>query len=91
MQGIMVFGLVVLVCASPFLVGIFLQQYFKYKTETASKLAEIELALTQNQNELLQHRVTQLQKRMEVLERIVTDDSYELTQQISSESCLIAS
>lgn len=83
MEGILIFALVVLVLASPFLVGLLLKQYFRYKSETASKLAELELAVSHGKNELLQHQVTKLQSRVEVLERIVTDDRYELTQQIS--------
>ena len=83
MGGIMIFGVFVLVLASPFLIGMFFKQYFKYKSESTAKLAELELKVSQGENELLQRRVTTLQQRVEVLERIVTDDRYELTRQIA--------
>ena len=84
MQGIFTFALVLMVCASPILVAVFLKHYFRYKSETASKLAELDLKLAVNENEILQRRVSNLQKRTEVLEGIITDEGYMLTKEISN-------
>ena len=83
MQGIFTFALVLLIFASPILIGVFLKHYFKYKSETASKLAELDLKIARNENEVLQQRVMSLEKRTEALESIVTDSGYQLDMQIS--------
>lgn len=84
MQGIFTFALVLMVCASPVLVAVFLKHHYRYKSEMAGKLAELDLKLAQNQNEILQQRVTNLQERTEVLEGIITNEGYMLSKEISN-------
>jgi|GEM_PF-6038520 len=43
MQGIFTFALVLMVCASPVLVAVFLKHHYRYKSEMAGKLAELDL------------------------------------------------
>jgi len=77
-------ALVVLALASPFLIAVFLKHYFKYKSETAHKLAELDLKMAANENEILRKQVRELRSRVEVLEAIVTDDGYTLRKQIAN-------
>lgn len=84
MEGIFIFAVFLLAATSPILIAVFLKQYFRYKSETNNKLADLDLKLAQSQNDLLQKRVVDLQSRVEVLERIVTDKRYELNQEISN-------
>lgn len=46
-------ALVILALASPFLIAVFLKHYFKYKSETAHRLAELDLRMAANENEIL--------------------------------------
>ena len=85
MEGIFKFAVVMIAIASPVLVAIFMKHYFRYKADTASKLAELDLRIAKSENSLLQTRVGALQKRVEVLERVVTDSSYDLNLQIAKQ------
>ena len=76
-------ALVVLAVASPFLIAVFLKHYFQYKSETAHKLAELDLKMTANENEILRKQVQDLRSRVEVLEAIVTDEGYTLRKKIA--------
>ena len=84
MEGIFIFAIFLIAVTSPVLITTFLKQYFRYKSETTNKLAELDLKLAQGQNDLLQKRMVDLQTRVEVLERIVTDNRFELNQEISN-------
>ena len=84
MEGIFIFAIFLIAVTSPVLITTFLKQYFRYKSETTNKLAELDLKLAQGQNDLLQKRMVDLQTRVEVLERIVTDNRFELNQAISN-------
>ena len=77
-------ALVVLALASPFLIAAFLKHYFQYKSETAHKLAELDLKTAANETESLRNQVRELQGRVEVLEAIVTDDGYSLRKKIAN-------
>jgi cell division protein FtsB len=77
-------ALVVLALASPFLIAVFLKHYFQYKSETAHKLAELDLRTAANETESLRKQVRELQDRVEVLEAIVTDDGYTLRKKIAN-------
>ena len=84
MEGIFIFAIFLIAVTSPVLITTFLKQYFRYKSETTNKLAELDLKLAQGQNDLLQKRMVDLQTRVEVLERIVTANRFELNQEISN-------
>jgi hypothetical protein len=77
-------AMVVLAIASPFLIAVFLKHYFKYKSETAHRLAELDLRVAASENEALRKQVLELRTRIEVLEAIVTDDRYTLRKQIAN-------
>lgn len=68
MEGIFIFAIFLIAVTSPVLITTFLKQYFRYKSETTNKLAELDLKLAQGQNDLLQKRMVDLQTRVEVLE-----------------------
>ena len=84
MSDILELALVLLALASPFLVALLLKHYFRYRSETAQKLAELDLKLAQNENEILRKQVLGLQSRIETLEAIVTDDGYDLRRKIAN-------
>ena len=77
------FLLVVLTISSPILVIVFISRYFKYKSETQQQLLEMNEKIERINNKQLESQVSILQERVETLERIVTDESYELSQKIS--------
>ena len=77
-------ALVVLALASPFLIAVFLKHYFRYKSETAHKLAELDLRIAVNENEILKKQMLELRSRVEVLEAIVTDEGYTLRKKIAN-------
>jgi hypothetical protein len=76
-------AIVVLAVTSPFLIGVFLKHYFMYKSATAHKLAELDLKIAANENDILRKQVADLRARIEVLEAIVTDDGYTLRKKIA--------
>ncbi len=84
MADILELALILLAVASPFLIAMLLKHYFQYKSETANKLAELDLKLAQNENELLRQQVEGLQKRVETLEAVVTEESYDLNRRIAN-------
>jgi ribosomal protein S3AE len=77
-------AVIVLALASPFLIGVFLKHYFQYKSETAHKLADLDLRTAANETEGLRKQVRELQSRVEALETIVTDDGYTLRKKIAN-------
>jgi hypothetical protein len=84
MNNALELALILLALASPFLVAAFLKHYFRYKSETAHKLAELDLRVAANQNEILRKEVLELRSRVETLEAIVTDEGYTLRKQIAN-------
>ena len=77
-------AMIILALASPFLIAVFLKHYFRYKSETAHKLTELDLRMAGNENENLRKQVLELRSRVEVLEAIVTDDGYTLRKKIAN-------
>lgn len=62
---------------------VFITQYFKYKKTTNAQLGELKKEMHLNSTEELQDEVASLKERIVVLERIVTDSSYEVERKIS--------
>ena len=63
---------------------VFITEYFKYKKSTESKLGKLRKEMDLNSTKELQDEVILLRERVEVLERIVTDNSYEVDRKIQS-------
>jgi hypothetical protein len=63
---------------------VFITEYFKYKKNTNSQLGKLRKELDLNSTKELQDEVVSLRKRIEVLEKIVTDNSYEVERKIQS-------
>ena len=83
MQDIFELALVLLAVASPFLLALFLKHYFAYKSQTAHKLAELDLKVAERNSEALERHVLNLQARIEALEAIVVDEGYDLNKRIA--------
>ncbi len=83
MKDILELILVIVALASPFLIGLFLKHYFRYKSDVAGKLAKLDLKVAEANNEALHKLVVTLQSRVEVLEAIVTDEGYNLHRKIA--------
>lgn len=63
---------------------VFITEYFKYKKSTESKLGKLRKEMDLNSTKELQDEVVLLRERIEVLEKIVTDNSYEVDRKIQS-------
>ena len=63
---------------------VFITEYFKYKKSTESRLGKLRKEMDLNSTKELQDEVVLLRERVEVLERIVTDNSYEVDRKIQS-------
>ena len=63
---------------------VFITEYFKYKKSTESQLGTLRKEIDLNLTKELQDEVVRLQERIEVLERIVTDSSYEVERKTQS-------
>lgn len=63
---------------------VFITEYFKYKRSTASQLDTLRKEMDLNSTKELQDEVGLLRERIVVLERIVTDSSYEVERKIQS-------
>lgn len=63
---------------------VFITEYFKYKKNTESKLGTLRKEMDLNSTKELQEEVLRLKERIVVLERIVTDNSYEVERKIQS-------
>ena len=68
----------------PVSIFVFIVQYFQYKKSTDERLVKLRKEMDQNSTQELQDEVVQLKKRIEILERIVTDNSYEVERKIQS-------
>ena len=68
----------------PVLLIIFTAEYFKYKKSTVAQLGRLRKEMDLNSTKELQDEVIKLRERVEVLERIVTDNSYEVDRKIQS-------
>ena len=63
---------------------VFITEYFKYKKSTESQLGTLRKEMDLNSTKELQDEVIRMRERVEVLERIVTDNSYEVERKIQS-------
>jgi len=63
---------------------VFITEYFKYKKSTQSQIGKLRKEMDLNSTQELQNEVVRLRERIEVLERIVTDNSYEVDRKIQS-------
>jgi hypothetical protein len=75
--------LVILTLSSPILIGIFISKYFTYKSELNSQLNQLRKEIDGKNTAELQREVELLKERSEVLERIVSDEKYDLDKKIS--------
>lgn len=62
---------------------IFILKYFKYKESTNAQLGKLKKELHLNSTKELKEEIVALKERIEVLERIVTDSSFEVERKIS--------
>lgn len=63
---------------------VFITEYFKYKKNTQSQIGKLRKEMDLNSTQELQKEVLLLRERIEVLERIVTDNTYEVDRKIQS-------
>ncbi len=63
---------------------VFITEYFKYKKSTESQIGKLRKEMDLNSTKELQDEVARLKERVVVLERIVTDNSYEVERKIKS-------
>jgi len=63
---------------------VFITQYFQYKKSTEAKLSKLRKEVDLNSTKELQDEVALLKERIVVLERIVTDNSYDVDRKIQS-------
>jgi hypothetical protein len=63
---------------------VFITEYFKYKKSTESQLGTLRKEIDLNSTKELQDEVVRLKEKIEVLERIVTDSSYEVERKTQS-------
>jgi len=63
---------------------VFITEYFKYKKSTESQLGTLRKEMDLNSTKELQDEVLRMRERIEVLEKIVTDNSYEVERKIRS-------
>lgn len=68
----------------PVIVLVFIVEYFKYKKSTNQQLRKLEKELENNSTDEIGKELTLLKERVIVLERIVTDQNYELERKIRS-------
>jgi hypothetical protein len=63
---------------------VFITEYFKYKKSTEAQLGTLRKEIDLNSTKELQDEVVRLKEKIEVLERIVTDSSYEVERKTQS-------
>jgi len=75
---------VMLAVVFPFILIVFIIEYFKHKKNTSEKFWVLKQELNKNSNEDLEKEITALGERVIVLESIVTDRSYNLERKIGN-------
>ena len=68
----------------PVILIILTTEYFKYKKSTEAQLGRLRKEMDLNSAKELQEEVVLLRERVQVLERIVTDNSYQVERKIQS-------
>lgn len=76
-------GLIMLAVTSPFLIGMFMVHYFKYRSQVTSQLYRDKERIDQ-ENAGFRRELKDLRERVEVLETIVTDKRYDLSTKIAN-------
>ena len=84
MQGILELAGVFLAMASPFLVWVFLAEWFRYKREMRQQLSEINKEMAELDVKTLKQELELQKERIAVLEAIVTEEKFELNQKIGA-------
>ena len=84
MSGAMQLFAIMMAIMGPVIVLVFIIQYFKYKQSTNQHLRKLEKELADNSTDDLERELAQLKERVVVLERIVTDQNYELERKIGN-------
>ncbi len=75
--------LVMMALTSPFLIAIFVRNYFNYKSEVNQKLLALQKESDANTTIANQKKLDILIDRVIVLEKIVTNSNIDLSQEIS--------
>ena len=75
--------LVMIALTSPILIIIFVRNYFNYKSEVNQKILVLQKASDTNAVITMQERVELLVERVIVLEKIVTDNKFDLRNEIN--------
>ena len=81
--SLQLFGVMMAVMA-PIIMIVFISEYFKYKKATSEKLARLNKEVHENSTEELERQVAILRERVQVLEEIVTDRSFDLNRKIGN-------
>ncbi len=84
MQEAFVFLLVMLGLGAPFLIGLFLVHYFRYRAGVAERMTQMRKKMAELGTTELREQVEALQTRVEVLEAVVTDKKLELDEKIAN-------
>ena len=74
---------VLMAISLPFLIGVFVREYFKYKRQVGFQLTEVRKEIARLDNDAIREQQKRQQERIETLEAIVTDSKYELGNNIS--------
>ncbi|MDB3898707.1 hypothetical protein N9329_04720 [Gammaproteobacteria bacterium] len=82
-EALELFGIMMAIML-PVSVIVFITEYFKYKKSTQAQLGKLRKEVDLNSTKELQDEVMQLRERVVVLERIVTDNSFEVERKIQS-------
>ncbi len=82
-EALELFGVMMAIMLSVSLI-VFITEYFKYKKNTQAQLGKLRKEVDLNSTKELQDEVIQLKERVVVLERIVTDNSFEVERKIQS-------
>jgi hypothetical protein len=75
--------LVMMALTSPILIIIFVRNYFNYKSEVNQKILALQKDSDTNAVIMMQERVELLVERVSVLEKIVTDNKFDLRNEIN--------
>ena len=75
--------LVMMALTSPILIIIFVRNHFNYKSEVNQKILALQKDSDTNAVIMMQERVELLVERVSVLEKIVTDNKFDLRNEIN--------
>jgi hypothetical protein len=84
MKNFLELFLVMVAVSSPVLIIVFVRHYFRYRAHVAHRIGEAAREAAERDGEELRREVAILRRRVEVLEAIVTDKKYELSQRIAN-------